>query len=140
MIRLSPRRIGSWIVAAGLIILLLAAGATRVIHQREVDTVSEEQKIARSLEIIRTSSLADHKILKVLFYGQSITRSGWDKAVIEHWHQKYPNTVFVVQNRALGGFASPMLLRTTEQDIAAFYPDLIIFHVYGDHHAYEQII
>jgi hypothetical protein len=31
-------------------------------------------------------------------------------------------------------------VRTTEQDIAAFYPDLIIFHVYGDHRAYEQII
>lgn len=127
-------------VAAALLILLVAACATWVMHQREVDTVSDEQKIARSLEIIRTSTPADHKVLKVLFYGQSITRSGWDKAVIDHWHQKYPNTVFVVQNRALGGFASPMLLRTTEQDIAAFYPDLIVFHVYGDHRAYERII
>jgi hypothetical protein len=45
-----------------------------------------------------------------------------------------------VQNRAIGGFTSVALARTTEQDIAAFYPDLIIFHVYGDHHAYEKII
>jgi hypothetical protein len=126
--------------AAGLFALLLAASATWVIHQKEVDTVSDEQKIARSLEIIRTSTPEDRKILKVLFYGQSITRSGWDKAVIEHWHQKYPNTVFVVENRALGGFASQALERATEQDIAAFYPDLIIFHVYGDHRAYERII
>jgi hypothetical protein len=140
MTRPLPLKIGSWMVAAGLLVLLAAACATWVIHQREVDTVSDEQKIARSLEIIRTSAPADHKILKVLFYGQSITRSGWDKAVIEHWHQRYPNTVFVVQNRALGGFPSPQLLRTTEQDIAAFYPDLIIFHDYGDHRAYEQII
>jgi hypothetical protein len=140
MTRPLPLKIGSWIVAAGLLVLVAVACATWVIHQREVDTVSDEQKIARSLEIIRTSTPQDHKILKVLFYGQSITRSGWDKAVIDHWHQKYPNTVFVVQNRALGGFASPLLLRATEQDIAAFYPDLIIFHVYGDHHAYEQII
>ena len=125
---------------AGLFLSLVAAIATRVMRRREVDPVSDEQKIARSLEIIRTSTPADHKVLKVLFYGQSITRSGWDKAVIEHWRQKYPNTIFVVQNRALGGFASPALLRTTEQDIAAFYPDLIIFHVYGDHRAYEKII
>jgi hypothetical protein len=111
-----------------------------VIRQREVNTVSDEQEIARSLEIIRTSTPADHKGIEGALYGQSITRSGWDKAVIDHWHQKYPNTVFVVQNRALGGFASPMLLRTTEQDIAAFYPDLIVFHVYGDHRAYEKII
>jgi hypothetical protein len=135
-----PLKIGSWIAAVGLLFLLAAASATWVKHQREVDTVSDEQKVARSLEIIRTSTPANHKILKVLFYGQSITRSGWDTSVIEHWHQKYPNTVFVVQNRALGGFASQDLVRTTEQDIAAFYPDLIIFHVYGDHRAYEQII
>lgn len=127
-------------VAAVLLLLAMAACVTWGLHWQEVDTVSDEQKIARSLEIIRTSTPTDHKVLKVLFYGQSITRSGWDKAVIDHWHQRYPNTVFVVQNRALGGFASPMLLRATEQDITAFYPDLIIFHVYGDHRAYEKII
>jgi hypothetical protein len=127
-------------IAAVLLVFSLGASVTWVMHHSEVDPVSDTQKIARSLEIIRTSTPANHKILKVLFYGQSITRSGWDEAVIEHWHQRYPNTVFVVQNRALGGFASPALLRTTEQDIAAFYPDLIIFHVYGDHRAYEKII
>jgi hypothetical protein len=105
-----------------------------------LDATPDEQKIARSLEIIRTSTSTERKVLKVLFYGQSITRSGWDKAVIEHWQQRYPNTDFVVENRALGGFASPMLERTTEQDINGFYPDLIIFHVYGDHRAYERII
>jgi hypothetical protein len=140
MTRSVPLKIGSWTVAAALAILLLAECATWVLRQREVDPVSDEQKIARSLEIIRTSTPADHKILKVLFYGQSITRSGWDKEVIDHWHQKYPNTVFVVQNRALGGFASQLLVRTTEQDVAAFYPDLIVFHDYGDDRAYEQII
>ena len=123
-------------------VLVLAAPivATVVIRNRERDSVSDVQKLAHTLNIIRSSSQADCKVLKVLFYGQSITRSGWDKAVIEHWRQKYPNTVFVVQNRALGGFPSQALVRTTEQDIAAFYPDLIVFHVYGDHRAYEKII
>jgi hypothetical protein len=138
--RLLNLRIGIWIAAAGLLILLVAAGATWVKQRQEFDTVCDVQKIARSLEIIRTSTPSNRKVLKVLFYGQSITRSGWDKIVIQHWQQTYPNTVFVVQNRALGGFASPALERTTEQDIAAFYPDLIIFHVYGDHRAYERII
>jgi hypothetical protein len=133
-------KIEGWTITAVLFVFLLGASITWVMHRSEVDPVADTQKIARSLEIIRTSTLANHKILKVLFYGQSITRSGWDEAVIEHWHLRYPNTVFVVQNRALGGFASPQLLRTTEQDIATFYPDLIIFHVYGDHRAYEQII
>jgi hypothetical protein len=133
-------RFGTWAAAAGLLVVLLAAIATSVKLRREIDRVSDEQKLARSLEIIRTSSASDRKVLKVLFYGQSITLSGWHNAVVDHWRQAYPNTVFVVENRALGGFASPALERTTEEDIAAFYPDLIIFHVYGDHHAYERII
>jgi hypothetical protein len=129
--------IAGWGLAAGLLTLSIA---TWSLHQREIDLVSDAQKVSRSLDIIRTSMPANRKVLKVLFYGQSFTGSGWDRAVVEHWHKRYPNTVFVVENRALGGFASPALLRTTEQDIAAFYPDLIIFHVYGNHHAYEQII
>ncbi len=114
--------------------------ATMLVRFREHDSVPDVQKIARTLSIIRGSSPNDRKVLKVLFYGQSITRSGWHEAVVEHWRQIYPNTVFVVENRALGGFPSQALVRTTEQDIAAFYPDLIIFHVYGDHRDYEKII
>jgi hypothetical protein len=132
--------IAGWGLAAGLLTVLLAAIATWRLHQREIDPVSDREKVARSLDIIRASTPAHRKVLKVLFYGQSFTGSGWDKAVVEHWHERYPNTIFVVENRALGGFSSPALLRTAEQDIAAFYPDLIIFHVYGNHHAYEQII
>ncbi len=130
-----------WIVLAACGLLVFTATiATWVKHRAEVDSVSDEQKLARSLEIIRTSTPANRKVLKVLFYGQSITASGWHNTVVAHWHQRYPNTIFVVQNRALGGFSSQLLERTTAQDIAAFYPDLIVFHVYGDHRAYERIL
>jgi hypothetical protein len=133
-------RLGSWAAAIALVVLGSAAAATWLKHRQEVDTIPDEQKIARSLEIIRTSTPTDRKVLRVLFYGQSITRSGWHEAVVAHWREKYPNTVFVVQNRAIGGFASQSLVRTTAQDITAFYPDLIVFHVYGDAHYYEQIL
>ena len=133
-------KLGTGVGVTVVLVLLAAAAATWLKPRQEVDTVSDQQKIARTLEIIRTSTPLNHKVLKVLFYGQSITRSGWHNAVVAHWHEKYPNTVFVVENRALGGFASQLLVRTTEQDIAAFYPDLIIFHVYGDHRAYERIL
>src|SRR5665811_1471282 len=131
---------GMWAAAAVVAMFALATVVTRVKHQREINTVPDEQKIARTLEIIRTSTPANRKVLKVLFFGQSIIFSGWDKEVLAHWHEKYPNTVFVEQNRALGGFPSTDLERATEQNIAAFYPDLIVFHVYGNHHAYERII
>ena len=133
-------KLGSWVGVTVVLVLLVAAAATSLKRRQEVDTVSDQQKIARTLEIIRTSTPTNHKVLKVLFYGQSITRSGWHNAVVAHWREKYPNTVFVVENRALGGFASQVLVRTTEQDIAAFYPDLIVFHVYGDHRSYEKIL
>jgi hypothetical protein len=133
-------KLGIWAAITVVLIILLAAAATWLKHVQEVDTVPDQQKIARTLEIIRTSTPTNHKVLKVLFYGQSITRSGWHNAVVAHWRETYPNTVFVVQNRALGGFASQWLVRTTAQDITAFYPDLIIFHVYGDHRAYEKIL
>ena len=133
-------RVGTWLAATGLLVIAVAAMVTQAKRRMEIQTVSDEQKIARSLEIIRTSTPTDRKVLRVLFYGQSITRSGWHKSVVEHWRQNYPYTDFEVQNRALGGFASQALVRATEQDIQAFYPDLIIFHVYGDHRAYERII
>jgi hypothetical protein len=133
-------KLGRWVGVTVVLLLLVAVAATWLKRRQEVDKVPDQQKIARTLEIIRTSTPTDHKVLKVLFYGQSITRSGWHNAVVAHWREKYPNTVFVVENRALGGFASQNLVRTTEQDIAAFYPDLIIFHVYGDHRAYEKIL
>ncbi|MEO8352421.1 MAG: SGNH/GDSL hydrolase family protein, partial [Chthoniobacteraceae bacterium] len=42
--------------------------------------------------------------------------------------------------RALGGFASQMLVKTAETDLYPFQPDLLIFHVYGAHDKYEDII
>ena len=43
-------------------------------------------------------------------------------------------------NRALGGHASNFLVRESETDVYPFYPDLVIFHVYGAHTCYEQIV
>jgi hypothetical protein len=138
--RLSLKKTGAGVLAAGALVLGLLQAATQVKRAREVDSVSDEQKLARTLGIIRTSTPEHPKVLKVLFYGQSITRSGWHTAVVDHWREQYPNTTFVVRNMAIGGFAAQVLVRTTERDIADFYPDLIVFHVYGDHREYEKIV
>ncbi len=138
--RLTFSKFVRWMMVAAVLLLACAVFITWYKRHEEIDTTPDEQKIARSLEIVRTSSPSDRKVLKVLFYGQSITGSGWESGVIDHWRQRYPGTVFVVQNRALGGFSAVELLRAARQDIDAFYPDLIVFHVYGDHHAYEKII
>ena len=128
------------VLGVGLFGVLAAAAVTAYRVHEETQNVPDTQKLARTLGIIRTSTPADRKVLKVLFYGQSITKSGWDKQVQAHWRERYPNTIFVVENRAIGGFPTQDLERTTAEDVAAFYPDLIVFHDYGDHRAYERII
>ena len=118
----------SWKISAALVLsctllaLITAEAVTWLRRRAEVDPVSDQQKLARSLGIIRQSTAEHPGVLKVLFYGQSITKSGWHTAVVEHWHQRYPNTTFVVENLALGGFDSLALERTQRATWPALTP------------------
>ena len=49
-------KLGGWVGVIVLLVLLVAAADTWLKRRQEVDTVSDEQKIARTLEIIRTST------------------------------------------------------------------------------------
>jgi hypothetical protein len=42
--------------------------------------------------------------------------------------------------RSLGGFSSQFLVKTAETDLYPFEPDLLVFHVYGAHDKYEDIL
>lgn len=53
---------------------------------------------------------------------------------------RFPNADLVIENRSLSGFASQLLVKTAETDLYPFQPDLLIFHVYGAHDKYEDII
>jgi hypothetical protein len=77
---------------------------------------------------------------RLLFYGQSITQQPWAGKVAAQLKAKYPNIEFEVRNPAIGGFTSPSLIRTAEHDLYPWYPDLLIFHVYGPWEEYEAII
>ncbi len=78
--------------------------------------------------------------MRVLFYGQSITGQPWTGLVAEDLHRRFPNADLEVVNKAIGGFASQLLVKITEHDVIAFHPDLVIFHVYGANNTYEDII
>ena len=78
--------------------------------------------------------------MRVLFYGQSITEQEWSKQVTEDLRKRFPNADLEIENRAIGGFASQLLIRPAEHDVYPFYPDLVIFHVFGANQQYEQII
>ena len=78
--------------------------------------------------------------IRILFYCQSITAQRWRNHVVADLKKRFPEANLEIQNRAIGGFQSPALRRTAEHDLYPFYPDLLIFHVYGDLTHYEAII
>ncbi len=96
--------------------------------------------IQRTMTLLATSTPEKPNTVKILFYGQSITEQKWWKAVADDLRRRFPHANLVITNLAIGGFASQMLVKTAETDLYAFYPDLLIFHVYGSHLEYENII
>jgi len=96
--------------------------------------------IERTITLLASSTPAHHNTVRVLFYGQSITEQNWWQIVADDLKRRYPNANLIIENRALGGFASQLLVNTAETDLYPFYPDLMIFHVYGAHNEYENII
>lgn len=96
--------------------------------------------IQRTMTLLATSTAQQRHHVKVLFYGQSITEQEWSKQVAADLRQRFPDADLEIENRAIGGFASQLLIRPAEHDVYPFYPDLVIFHVFGANQQYEQII
>jgi hypothetical protein len=96
--------------------------------------------VQRTMQLLASSTPAHRNHVRVLFYGQSITEQEWSKAVGADLRKRFPEADFDIQNRAIGGFASQILVNSSEIDLYPFYPDLVIFHVYGANQEYEQII
>ena len=88
-------------------------------------------KIQRTMTLLATSTPQKRNRVRVLFYGQSVTRNPWWKDVVEHLRKTYPHADLEIENRAIGGYGAPVLIHTAEFDLYPFYPDLLIFHVYG---------
>lgn len=104
------------------------------------DPAQRGQGIQRTMSLLASSSPQRRNTVRILFYGQSITEQEWWKAVAEDLKHRFPHANLLIENRALGGFSSQRLVKTAETDLYSFYPDLMIFHVYGAHTQYEDII
>lgn len=97
-------------------------------------------RIQRTMGLLAGSTPGDRHQVRILFYGQSITKQEWWQEVAKDLQQRFPNADLIIENRAIGGFAAPVLIRPSEHDLYPFYPDLLIFHVYGGGEDYEAII
>lgn len=105
-----------------------------------VDPARYGTGMQRTMKLLTTSTPEHRHTVRILFYGQSITKQNWWLAVADDFRQRFPNANLIFDNRSIGGFDSSKLVQTAEHDINPFYPDLIIFHVYGGHRDYESII
>jgi hypothetical protein len=104
------------------------------------DLSAHGTNIQRTMRLLTESTPDQRHPVRVLFYGQSITEQTWSKQVADDLRSRFPHADLVVENRALGGFASQMLVKCVETDVVSFQPDLVIFHVYGAHDKYEAIL
>ncbi|MFN0122477.1 MAG: SGNH/GDSL hydrolase family protein [Blastocatellia bacterium] len=98
------------------------------------------RNIQRTMTLLATSTPQRRNTVRILFYGQSITEQRWSKLVAEDLRRRFPHANLIIENRAIGGHSSPRLVKTMESDVFPFYPDLVIFHVYGDDGDYERLI
>ena len=90
--------------------------------------------------------------VRVLVYGQSISEQSWWLKTKRWLEETYPNGKLVMEQHAHGGCPAECLigsapwvhddsqLNRLPQDVFAFRPDLIIFHVFGTDHDYEYVM
>jgi len=99
-------------------------------------------KIQRTMTLLATSTPQRRHHVRILFYGQSVTRNPWWRTVADYLRKTYPYADLEIENRAIGGYTAPTLIRTAEYDLYPYYPDLLIFHVYGGvkHGEQEKIV
>lgn len=127
-----------------LTVALLTSAGLHLAHAADNigtgDATQRGKYIQRTMRLLAESTPQKKNTVRILFYGQSITAQNWTKLVTEDLKKRFPNANIISENRALSGYASQLLSRTAETDLYPFQPDLVIFHVYGAHDKYENII
>lgn len=96
--------------------------------------------IQRTMRLLAESTPQKHQRAKILVYGQSLSKQEWWLEVKRDLEERFPHTDLDMRNRSVGGFSSARLIHALQQDVIPEYPDLVIFHVAGDHRRYEDIV
>jgi hypothetical protein len=129
-----------WSLSAIWITALSAAEPGAYPPAKFPDSSGWGKNIQRTMRLLATSTPEHRHPVRILFYGQSITEQKWSVFVEEDLRKRFPHADLTIENRALGGFSSQLLVKTAVSDLYPFQPDLVLFHVYGAHDKYEDII
>ena len=129
--RLTRARLALWL-GWFLLLAVAAAGAAAVWLESRDPTAHHLPRLKAQLSLDPGSvDPAASRPVRVVFYGQSITRQNWWQGVAEHLQQRYPHRRFEFANLAVGGHDASRLVRMVAADVLPLQPDLVIFHVYG---------
>ncbi len=126
-----------------LTILILLFRISLYAYSQSYPSVAEIKNPVLFNEQLRYTSSLLHQPnteVRILVYGQSISVQEWWRDVKTYFEKKYSNSKLNIINKAIGGFSSDRLKLTVANDVASFYPDLILFHDYGSEEEYEKII
>lgn len=104
------------------------------------DTSQFKKGVTRIATLLTSGNSQKPPIVRILVYGQSISEQSWWKDVREFVINRFPSVHTNFINKAIGGFSSERLKLMVENDVVTFYPDLILFHDYGNEADYEKII
>jgi hypothetical protein len=78
--------------------------------------------------------------VRVLFFGQSITEQIWWQSAAASIRVEFPNSTFIIENRAIGGHSAERLKLLVDSEVSAFQPDLVVLHVYGASRDYLNVV
>jgi len=95
---------------------------------------------SRTMNLLQASTAEKPNTVKILVYGQSISAQDWWIDVKQTILKRFPYANLIMENKAIGGFASQMLCKTVEMDVSTFYPDLVLLHVYGSNEMYDSVL
>ncbi len=101
----------------------------------QLPTVPDEanfgKRIQRTMDLLASSTAEQRNHVRILFYGQSIVAGMHCREMVNVLRSRYPWAVIDFENRAIGGFSAPSLVRTSPHDLYPRDADLVVFHVYG---------
>jgi hypothetical protein len=104
------------------------------------DTMQLGLNTSRTLNLLHNSTSQNRNTVRILIYGQSISEQEWWLEVKKSVISRFPEANIIMENKAIGGFASQLLYKTVEMDVSSFYPDLVLLHDYGDNRYYDSVL
>jgi hypothetical protein len=96
--------------------------------------------VSRTMALLKGSTAQKRNLVKILFYGQSITRQDWFQTVTNDLKAAYPHADIQMWMLASGGQSAAKMRRASEHDVIPLYPDLIVYQNYGDQKDVNAII